>query len=220
MRIAAVITLALLVGCGQSSPAPQQKASGSDHPAVSGAEAQEPEDGDIPWTSYPHPDPAEKDAASELTAKVIKIIDGDTIDVLTSDRESIRIRLNGIDCPERGQPFGNNAKEYLSTEISGAMVEIQLHGQDRYGRSIGDVYRQPEFDPDSGDMTGGILVNLELVRKGLAWHYVKYAPDRSDLPEGEQSARQAKAGLWSGSHKPIPPWDWRRMSKEERDQYR
>lgn len=145
---------------------------------------------------------------SEFTGQVIGVTDGDTVDVLTAQKQTIRIRLNGIDCPERGQPFGNNAKQFLSDSIGGKDVRVVEYGQDKYDRTIGDIYIRDE------------LVNLSLVEAGLAWHYVKYAPDRSDLADAEQSARASSKGLWGGSHKPIPPWDWRKLSKEERDQHR
>ena len=148
------------------------------------------------------------EATANFTAKVIKVIDGDTIDVLTDDKETIRVRFNGIDTPERGQPFGNNAKRFVSDAIAGKMVHVVTYGGDKYDRTIGDIYHN------------GTLINLELVRTGLAWWYVQYAPNRTDLAEAEQEARSKSGGLWSGSHKPIAPWDWRKMSKDERDEYR
>ena len=78
--------------------------------------------------------------ANEITGKVVGIIDGDTIDLLTADKTTIKIRLNGIDAPETGQPFGKNAKQYLSGFIGGQVVRVVTHGQDRYGRTIGDVF--------------------------------------------------------------------------------
>ena len=90
---------------------------------------------------------------------MIKIIDGDTIDVLTDDKETIRLRFNGIDTPERGQPFGNNATDFVKDMVGGKMVSIiETDEPDRYGRLIADVYHD------------GKLINLELVRAGLAWH--------------------------------------------------
>lgn len=153
----------------------------------------------------------EKSAAeilAEFTAKVVKVTDGDTIDVLTDAKKTIRIRLNGIDAPERGQPFGNNAKQFVSESVGGQTVRIMTHGEDRYERVIGDIYHD------------GTLINLAMVKAGLAWHYVKYAPDRDDLAGAEQKARADNIGLWAGSHKPIAPWDWRKLSKEERDEFR
>ena len=101
------------------------------------------------------------DIPAEFTAKVIAVIDGDTIDVLTDSKETIRIRFNGIDAPERGQPFGNNARETVSESIGGQMVRIVTHGEDRYGRIIGDIYHS------------GTMINLALVKAGMAWHYVR-----------------------------------------------
>lgn len=141
--------------------------------------------------------------------KVIKIIDGDTIDVLTDDKETIRLRFNGIDTPERGQPFGNNATDFVKDMVGGKMVSIiETDEPDRYGRLIADVYHD------------GKLINLELVRAGLAWHYVEYAPDDKALAAAELEAREQNAGLWAGSHKVIAPWDWRKLSKVERDKLR
>ena len=139
---------------------------------------------------------------------MVRVVNDDTIDVLTNDNQAIRIRLNGIDCPERGQPFGNNATEFLRETIGGQTARIVQHDQDRYGRTIGDIYHD------------GTLINLSLVKAGLAWHYVKYAPDNTALHEAERQAREMNNGLWSSAHGAIPPWDWRKMSKDERDEYR
>ena len=110
--------------------------------------------------------------------------------------------------PERGQPFGNNATQSLKDSILGNVVKVVSHDQDKYGRTIGDIYHN------------GTLINLALVKAGLAWHYVKYAPDDTALREAEQQARRLETGLWSGSHKIIPPWDWRKMSNQERNEHR
>lgn len=143
----------------------------------------------------------------EITGKVVGIMDGDTIDILTDDKTKIRIRFNGIDAPESGQPFGKNAKQFISDHIGGEAVRVVTHSEDRYGRTIGDV-----FADDS-------LINLEIVKAGLAWHYVKYAPDDKALAEAEAEARAAKLGLWS-DRRHVAPWDWRKLSKEERDKLR
>ena len=144
----------------------------------------------------------------EFTAKVVKVVDGDTIDVLTDDNQTIRIRLNGIDCPERGQPFGNNATQSLKNSILGNVVKIVSHNQDRYGGTIGDIF----YD--------GTLINLALAKAGLAWHYVKYAPDDTTLREAEHHACELNSGVWSSIHRTIEPWDWWKMGKDERDECR
>ena len=66
----------------------------------------------------------------------------------------------------------------------------------------------------------GTQINGSLVTAVLAWHYVKYAPDDITLADAETQARRPKKGLWSGSHKIIAHWDWRKMNKDERDEYR
>ena len=148
----------------------------------------------------------------EFTGEVVKIIDGNTIDVLTDEKETTRIRLNGIACPERDQPFGNNAAEFVSYKASGKPVRIVPNELDKYGRTIADVY----LLGDKGTMEHWL--NYDLVYAGLAWHD-KRSSDNERLAEEERRARLRKRGLWAGSHEPIPPWDWQQMSKEERDKY-
>ena len=138
------------------------------------------------------------DKKIQLEAKIIRILDGDTAEILYGQLP-IKFRLEHIDCPEkRGkQPFGNRAKIALSDLCFGQMVTISSDGKfDRNGRLIGVI-----FDKDS------LNVNKEMVRLGMAWHFKKYSDDMSyDMLERE--ARAAKAGLWSDPN-PIAPWDYR-----------
>lgn len=152
--------------------------------------------------------------SGEITGKVIHILDGDTIDILTSDKATIRIRFNGIDAPEKGQPFGNTAKVFLSDNIGGKIVRVVTHGKDRYGRIIGDVYCL-----DCTSRAPVSTVNVSVVTNGLAWHYVKYAPEDKELAGAERWAREKRLRLWS-DRRSIPPWEWRKLSKEERDKLR
>ena len=146
-------------------------------------------------------------ADNEFAAKIVGVIDGDTVDVLRADKSTVRIRFNGIDCPERGQPFGNNAKKFVSAAAhDNPNVVIVDHGEDRYGRTIGDV------------MIDRASLNFALVAAGLAWHYKKYSDDES-LAAAENAAREAKRGLWSDPRH-VPPWEWRKLSKAERDALR
>ena len=129
-------------------------------------------------------------------AKVISIIDGDTVHVLTADKQQIKIRLAGIDTPERSQAYGTNAKQALSEKIFGKTVEVKAQTKDRYGRTVADLY------------LGERWINLELVAEGWAWHYKYYSKDKR-LADAEVKARKARAGLWSDGNA-VPPWDYRR----------
>lgn len=139
------------------------------------------------------------------TFKVVGVVDGDTIDVLVNN-SPLRLRLNGVDTPEKGQPFGNNAKDDLADLIGGKQVKYVVRDSDRYGRSIADVY------------LGNLYVNLWLVQQGLAWHYVAYSDD-TVIAAAEAEARAAGRGLWSDPRK-VAPWNWRKLSKLERDEFR
>jgi len=133
---------------------------------------------------------------SQFSGKVVSVLDGDTIDVLYN-RRAKRIRLNGIDAPEKGQAFGQKAKQFVSEQAFGKEVTVRTFGLDKYGRTIGDV-----FLPD------GRMLNEELVREGLAWWYREYAPSNVTLEKLEAEAREAKRNLWSHK-KPVPPWVYR-----------
>ena len=134
---------------------------------------------------------------STLTGKVISIQDGDTITILTEDNQSIKIRLEGIDCPERNQDFGTRARQFTSDLAYFKHVKIVKSGIDRFGRTLGFVIL-----PD------GKNLNHELLRAGLAWHYKKYNQDPY-LANLEEKAKENGLGLWSLPN-PIPPWDFRR----------
>jgi endonuclease YncB( thermonuclease family) len=133
--------------------------------------------------------------AEEFTGKVVGITDGDTIKVLRKGEE-VKIRLEGIDCPESHQAFGNKAKQATSDLAFGKTVTVQAKGKDRYQRTLADIIL-----PD------GKNLNRELVRTGFAWWYRKYSKDES-LGKLEAEAREAKRGLWADKN-PVPPWDWR-----------
>lgn len=135
--------------------------------------------------------------AGEFTGLVVGVIDGDTIDVLHNGKGD-RIRLNGIDCPEKGQAFGQKAKHATASLVFDKEVTIQTHGKDKYGRTIADVLL-----PD------GMNLNQELVKQGWCWWYRKYAPGDTVLEGLEKEAREARKGLWADPS-PVPPWVWRK----------
>lgn len=140
--------------------------------------------------------------ADTITGRVVGVLDGDTVDVLDADHSKHRIRLAGIDAPEKRQPFGARAKQQLSDLVYDQQVQVEWRKLDRYGRVIGKI----EFK--SAD------VNLEMIRRGLAWWYRQYAreqspEDRSIYAEAEEGARKKRQGLWSDLE-PVPPWEFRR----------
>jgi len=143
--------------------------------------------------------------AAADTFKVISITDGDTADIL-KDGKPLRLRFAGIDTPEKGQPFGNNAKQALSDRIGGKFVRVVIQETDRYGRAIADIYDEQGH------------VNLWLVQQGLAWHYTAYSDDVG-LATAERDAKAGNRGLWS-DRRAVAPWNWRKLSKVERDEYR
>jgi endonuclease YncB( thermonuclease family) len=145
-------------------------------------------------------------AGPKHTWRVVGVTDGDSITCLTPDKQQVKVRLNAVDAPERGQPFANKSKQALSDMVFGKDVEVEEPGTDRYKRTIGQV------------MVGKLDVNHEMVAKGMAWHYVKYDDSRV-LREAEQSSRAAKLGLWADPHA-TPPWEWRKLDKDDREQRR
>jgi len=136
-------------------------------------------------------------AFADFSGPVVSVLDGDTIEVLHNTHPE-RIRLSGIDCPEKGQAFGMRAKLAASELVFGKEVMLQTHGYDKYKRTLADV-----FLPD------GTNVNHTLVKEGWCWWFRKYAPGDTVLEGLEKGAREAKKGLWVDP-KPVSPWEWRK----------
>ena len=144
--------------------------------------------------------------ADQLQGKVIKITDGDTVNVLTSDNETHKIRLSGIDAPEKKQAFGNRSKQALAELIDGKTVSVEYNKLDKYQRMVGKI----TFD--------GQDVNLRQIKLGFAWHYKKYekeqdVEDRSIYADAEYLAQRDKRGLWADEN-PTAPWDYRKQIRE------
>ena len=113
------------------------------------------------------------------------------------DGRAVRVRLHGIDCPERGQPFGRQARQYTGTLAFGKTVIVRVRDTDRYGRLVAEV-----------SLPDGKSLNRELVSADLAWHYVRYSND-GILARLEAAARAARRGLWTDS-RAVPPWEFRK----------
>lgn len=141
-------------------------------------------------------------AFADFTGKVVKVTDGDTINVLESDKTLHKVRLTGIDAPERGQPYGSKSTDYLASMVAGKQVYVESDKKDRYGRNLGKV------------LIDGQDINLEQVKAGMAWWYEYYKKQQSQsdqrlYEQAEKDARNGKLGLWADPH-PVNPYEWRK----------
>lgn len=142
--------------------------------------------------------------AQVLVGKVVKIADGDTFTLLVGGHEQVKVRLDGIDAPEKGQPYANRAKEYLSAMIwNDTTVTVTVVKKDHYGRSVSRV--STDSIPD---------VNIEMIRAGYAWHYKDYNSDVS-YSEAESRARENGVGIWQDSY-PVRPQDYRKELRNKK----
>lgn len=133
---------------------------------------------------------------NSLTGKAVYFSDGDTFHLLPANGEKVKVRVADIDCPERAQPFGLEAKEFVMNQLKDKEITINIKETDRYGRKVARVI----YD--------GKDLSEELVKHGFAWHYKRYSND-PELAELEQLARKDKLNIWS-KPKPVPPWDYRK----------
>ncbi len=134
------------------------------------------------------------------SGKVVKVTDGDTITVLTEGKQK-KVRLYGIDCPEYQQPHWQEASRVTRQIVLGQTVDINPIDIDPYGRTVALVWQRE------------ILLNVELVRLGLAWVYPQFCT--TDWPchqmeELQIHAKEGRVGLWSDD-RPVPPWKWKRI---------
>lgn len=138
----------------------------------------------------------------QITARVLEVIDGDSLVVLTPGDTKIELKLHGIDCPEEGQPFGEDAKQFTSNQCLGKIILYGLVGIDIYHRTIARVV-----------LEDGREMNLELLKAGLAWHAPSYG-EKKNYAAAEEEARKAGLGLWSDPD-PTPPWEWRQQKRKK-----
>ena len=152
-------------------------------------------------------------AYADFTGKVVAVADGDTITVLRG-REQVKIRLAGIDAPEKKQAFGNAAKERMGEMVFGKEVRVDDRKKDRYGRTIGRVWVATD-ECRLPDCPKTLDAGMALLTVGLAWHYKKYDREQSEEERGqyafaESEARTKRVGLWHDAT-PVPPWEWRKI---------
>jgi endonuclease YncB( thermonuclease family) len=141
--------------------------------------------------------------AETIRGRVVGVTDGDTLAVLDGSDQQFKIRLSGIDAPEKRQPFGNRAKESLSEMVFGKQVVVESSKEDRYRRKVGKVLHD------------GTDVNLEQIKRGMAWHYIAYAKeqapaDREAYASAEAEAKAQRRGLWRETGQSAP-WEVRRI---------
>ncbi len=135
-----------------------------------------------------------------ISGKVFRVADGDTFTLLDKDNKQVRVRLHGIDCPENKQDFSQVAKKFTSERVFEKVVKVQVQNIDRYGRVVGLVI-----------LPNGKILNEELLKFGLAWHYKHY--DKTEkFAKLERTAKYRKVGLWQGKN-PIPPWEFRKFKR-------
>jgi endonuclease YncB( thermonuclease family) len=143
--------------------------------------------------------------ADTLRGRVLRVTDGDIVVVLDSNHNQNRVRLAGIDAPERSQAYGKTSKKHLTELVYGETVVIEYDKYDRYGRIVGRI------------ILDGYDMNLEQIKAGLAWHHKKYQDEQSSnerlrYAETEVEAKNNMRGLWYDPD-PIPPWDYRRGTR-------
>ena len=142
--------------------------------------------------------------ADEIKGRVVAIADGDTITVLDANQVQRKIRLEGIDAPEKKQAFGTRSRQTLGDLVAGKDVTVQWNKKDRYGRIIGHVY------------LGDRDIDMEMVQAGMAWHYRQYSKS-AELAAAEAEARKDRLGLWADAN-PVPPWAFRKAKKKKTPQ--
>lgn len=136
-----------------------------------------------------------------VVGKVVHIVDGDTYHLLTDSNRSLKVRMDGIDAPEREMPFYRVSKDYLGQLCYNKTVKLKITGEDRNGRTLGFTY-----------LEDGTELGREMIRAGLAWHFKRYNTER-ELSNLEIEARKAKRGLWADDN-PTSPWEYRKQQRE------
>ena len=145
--------------------------------------------------------------ADTLRGRVVGVADGDTVTVLDAQKVQHKIRLSGIDAPEKSQAFGQRSKQHLSDLVFGQTVEVGFNKTDRYGRLIGKI------------VVNGQDANLQQLHAGMAWHYKEYEreqppEERRRYAQAEVDARERGVGLWKDPN-PVPPWEFRRAQRQK-----
>jgi micrococcal nuclease len=143
------------------------------------------------------PPRAEKSVPADVKGFYVeRVVDGDTLVLSFAKSNVVTLRLDGIDAPEKGQPYYREAKAYLDSLVTRGAISVLTNGADRYKRTIATVYIQ------------GTNINQQMIEAGMAWHYKRFNSDAS-MAKSEDRARASRAGLWR-EEKPTAPWDYRK----------
>lgn len=137
-----------------------------------------------------------------IRGKVVNVADGDTLTILGTGNKQTKVRLYGIDAPEKAQDFGNVAREHLAGLVAGKTIDVTVVDVDQYGRSVGRI----EVD--------GKEVAEEMLKNGMVWLYTAYCkiPECKQWKQLETQAKTAKIGLWANPTV-QEPWLWRKEHK-------
>jgi endonuclease YncB( thermonuclease family) len=150
--------------------------------------------------------PAQASEERVLVGRVVAVTDGDTVTLLVAGREQHKVRIGGIDAPEKKQPFGQRSRQSLSDLVMHRTVQAQTHKRDRYGRWVATVW------------VDGTDAGLHQIQHGMAWHYKAYEKEQTQTErlayaEAEDRARVRRVGLWA-DQAPVPPWDYRKARRQ------
>ena len=141
---------------------------------------------------------------SKLKGRVISVFDGDTITVITENKQIMHINLLGIDAPEIKQAYGFLSKQFLINLIAGRQIEIQSVGTDAHGINLATIYFHHKN------------INIKMIEHGYAWVYrIDGKPTDPNMCKYEQKAKNQSIGLWT-QEKPIPPWIFRQKNSKQR----
>jgi len=152
--------------------------------------------------------------AATIDGKVINVADGDTITILDAQKTQHKIRIAGIDAPEKRQAFGERSRESMARFVAGKEVSADCHKTDRYKRQVCKVWVQPADCPTCGKT---LDAGHAQIVSGMAWWYREYAKeqtpeDRRRYESAEQEASARKRGLWA-DREPLAPWEWRKKKR-------
>jgi endonuclease YncB( thermonuclease family) len=140
------------------------------------------------------------EAHADRSGRISQVHDGDSLTFIAEGVE-LRIRLTDIDAPELAQAFGKESRQALVTLCANKPARIVEQGRDRYGRTLARV------------TCAGVDANVEQVRLGFAWVFVRFAPKTSPLYKVQAEAQQRRVGLWANPQ-PMEPWEWRRTKNK------